>query len=1155
MPRLEYIKEKIKDRILGVEKNPESVKDLYEYTETENARTREDEWKDFLKYQKYPFIVGILYAITILHMILGVILSFLALHNLNPSFLPGNPFYIFLWLFGPPAIWIWSTAFTYWNFHNRKIATLYLVIAADLISVFQQLIRFFMPPVLKATLLIPITREVTIPMVVHLSQGIIFVLSLLPCVAIFLALHNMIQDKYAKQEVEHFKVTRDLDLRTDKEFEYDFAVVEDMDTGEYRVVREKDRFLHGFADGTTGTAKTSSVLTVAVCNDLDQRVHNIDYQKKECAKALRSGEFKIVKPFEDGDFSISCIAPAETADKKAMQEREEKYNFLRDTSKSCGITVVAPNESWADDVYNLATARGFKVNRIDPILGKDGNPKPGFVGFNPLYVSPTLTGKERDVDITNKASIFADVLSGLFERGGGGDYYFTTLNNSWTIATCMLLMVTYDPEEDANQPNPADVQMILNDVEKARPYLKRLADRFGNNGGPHDMNDPAWLPLSEQILRTKIDWTNCGINCGNYQYIWDLFFNDILGPSKAKMHDQANGLRMQINKFLTHPLIRNVLCVPDRLAVDIDRILEQGEITTVNYAWELGKSVSMAFGQFWILSFGKAVVRRNPADRHIVPHFNYIDEFAILLHPDVEEFFSLHRQYVCANFVAFQTLDQMNKSRETEYLKGVLLGNCATQILFGRISPTEMQTYERMAGMVAADLEQHTVSETSITTENPSYSYSTRTTMQMEKRMEGSDMRYRDFQEVTMFTVQNGTPEEPFVGRVEFLPPSRRKGTPRVKVFWQQFFTDDVYNPQSMDKRFRPWYRKVAEDSPAQGSGFRVDASAPPASPEMGEPYTPPAPGRAKTSRFTSRGVVNGGAMTVVAGREAPPASPEEKKDIPPSPAAQPSPASLPTTDPNADGDGGLNDLFKDDNYDVTGNVRSAAPPAAPRKSRRRAYTAGGPDQTSTGRTEAVTPPAPGRAEMHSSPEALPTTASPEGPERPQEAPAGDFRVPVGGNLTPPEITPVEAAEAPVTVWKETSLPAGGTGKTGGDKEGLGFSSMERQADMSDGSLAAMFENAPVYSGNARPASVSGQDVIMPPSAGEKDADIGGENKKKRQADGAADGIPYEVRYEAERARHLQEARETEMRREEAPADDAEPAVKPTDSIIYDGFL
>lgn len=202
-----------------------------------------------------------------------------------------------------------------------------------------------------------------------------------------------------------------------------------------------------------------------------------------------------------------------------------------------------------------------------------------------------------------------------------------------------------------------------------------------------------------------------------------------------------------------------------------------------------------------------------------------------------------------------------------------------------------------------------------------------------------------------------------------------------------------------------------------------------------------------------------------------------------------------------------------------------------------------------------MTPPAPGRAEMHSSPEALPMTASPEGPERPQEAPAGDFRVPVGGNLTPPEITPVEAAEAPVTVWKETSLPAGGAGKMGGDKEGLGFSSMERQADMSDGSLAAMFENAPVYSGNARPASVSGQDVIMPPSAGEKDADIGGENKKKRQADGAADGIPYEVRYEAERARHLQEARETERRREEAPADVAEPAVKPTDSIIYDGFL
>ena len=54
-------------------------------------------------------------------------------------------------------------------------------------------------------------------------------------------------------------------------------------------------------------------------------------------------------------------------------------------------------------------------------------------------------GQEREVDITNKANIFADVLAGIFERGGG-DVYFKNLNSTWTIATCMLVMLAYDPD-------------------------------------------------------------------------------------------------------------------------------------------------------------------------------------------------------------------------------------------------------------------------------------------------------------------------------------------------------------------------------------------------------------------------------------------------------------------------------------------------------------------------------------------------------------------------------------------------------------------------------------------------------------------------------------------------------------------------------------
>ena len=580
----------------------------------------------------------------------------------------------------------------------------------------------------------------------------------------------------------------------------------------------------------------------------------------------------------------------------------------------------------------------------------------------------------------------------------------------------------------------------------------------------------------------------------------------------------------------------------------------------------------MAFGQFWILSFGKAVVRRPSADRHIVPHFNYIDEFAILLHPDVEEFFSLHRQYVCANFVAFQTLDQMNKSRETEYLKGVLLGNCATQILFGRISPTEMQTYERMAGMVASDLEQQTVSETSITTENPSYSYSTRTTMQMEKRMEGSDMRYRDFQEVTMFTVKAGSPEEPFVGRVEFLPASRRKGTPRIKVYWRQFITDDVYDPRTMGKRFSPWYRQMAEDDPLPGRGFRVDATA--AAPEENtaaaaapEGQTAAAAGNSSSFRFTSRGVVSSTSMTVYAGKASPPAGKGQK--APPSPEGQPSPPAITAPDPGPDGDGGLNALFDSQGgqYDGTQNVRSSTPPASLKKSRRRTYTASAetPEQPSTGSAPAGSPPAAaaGRTEDLTSPEepertAAPeekTAAAPEGqtlkssPEGPQEARTGDFTMPVGENLAVKPKAPERGAETPSAALEVFHMPEEEK-RTDGEKEERVPSGPETWAEAEDGdSLAALFEDAPVFSGSARPAAVAGQDVILPPA--EDDADGADREEKKGQGDDYA--LSEEARYEKERAARRQEEHASEQKGAAAPDKTADP--EKMGVMIVKGFI
>lgn len=811
MVRMRISAERILKRIiLGRKIEYEAVDGLYDYKGNEDARTREDEWIDFLKYGRSSFIAGACFAVMVLHIILMLVWYTLGVLKLSPGYSPANPFYILLWTLGPPAVWVWSTSLKYWQFYKRKMAALYVTFAAVMVMVLHQLLRLVIKAVLSLIFLIPITKEVTIGMVVGLGRGCLFAVTFVPTMFLSVMVGNHFFDKYTQAEIEHFVVTRDMDLRDNKEFKYDLKVIKEMETGEVFDIPEDSRRLHTLANGTTGTGKTSSVLTPAVADDLDQKAHNTDYQKKETAKRLESGAFEIVEPFNDKTFSISKVRPVYTDDPEEWEKRQEDYNFLRYQAPSAGITVVAPNAAWADEVYELAAARGFEVNRIDPFPDEDDNPKKGFKGFNPLFVSPTLRGVRREVDITNKANIFADVLTGIFERGGGGDVYFKNLNSTWTTATCMLVMLAYDPDEDpkrnVNQPSPADIQKILNNPDNARAYLSRFAYRFGRKEtvynekgeilvetGGHSFagHDEEFKQYKDLIEINGGAQALEAIDCGIYQYVWDTFFRDILGARREELYDQANGLRMQVNKLLGHRYIRAALCVPDSLAVDLDEMLAEGQVTVVNFALELGKSVSIAFGQFWALCYGKAVTRRPKPENARIPHFNYIDEFSSIVHPEMDEYFTLHRQYRCANFVALQTLDQMSKSRDTEYMRGILLGNCGTQIVYGRLSTSEMDIYEKMAGKTPGSLEQDTVSQTSITAENPSYSWSRRTTMQLENRMEGSEMRYRDFQTVTVFSVRKNSPHPPFVGKVDFLPASRRKGMPRVRVYWGKYMPEE----------------------------------------------------------------------------------------------------------------------------------------------------------------------------------------------------------------------------------------------------------------------------------------------------------------------------------------------------------------------------
>ena len=174
------------------------------------------------------------------------------------------------------------------------------------------------------------------------------------------------------------------------------------------------------------------------------------------------------------------------------------------------------------------------------------------------------------------------------------------------------------------------------------------------------------------------------MDVGQWQQVYTTINNDLLGENKANMYDRCNGLRNLINNFLNDPLVRDVFEAEE--TVDIDKALEYGEIIILNYALERGDSVATGFGLFFLLSYETAVLRRPGSENDRIKNFIYIDELPVLLHPKLQSFFTLFRQYRVAVICAIQTLDQVKKIQ----LDSIMLGNCAHQIIFGRVSTTEM---------------------------------------------------------------------------------------------------------------------------------------------------------------------------------------------------------------------------------------------------------------------------------------------------------------------------------------------------------------------------------------------------------------------------------------------------------------------------------
>lgn len=697
------------------------------------------------------------------------------------------------------TLWLYSTTRIWWNFYNKKFLGIYIFMITLLLRVSAVIFMVFylilMPLIAKL--------EVTVLMTENLITVLGWTVSIVPTLAImiFLTLKLLLalrQPDFIK-EIESFKIKHYLELKPYSKFDYDIVVVRDLRNGKKVTVRQHDRYIHGCAVGATGTAKTSSVLLPIINQDLNTKARNEDAQKKTIVKFIKKGWAYVEEEFDDAYYSSEVlytkIKPVPGFEKKFEEEIVNKY-------KSAGITVIAPDPSLTDNVFDLSLKKGFKkCNRIDPVRNQDGTWKHGTKGFDPLYISPRIPEWSRRKEIIKRATLCADIMQAMFEMSGKSDPYFASVNRIGTLITAIVVMLAHERCYE-QKPKLSHIRDIINDFELLRPYL------------------PTLFEINKE-------------NNGIYTPIISIVNNEFLGLGRETFEKHAKGLRIQITNFLMNPDIEAILCADN--TIDMDEMLEKGEITVINIELgDLGPVDSPAFGLFVTISMINAVLRRSIKgdEWSRLPHFWTIDEFPLIVNPKMESCFTLFRKFRTAMLVAMQTLDQMNKNPFLSYLKGVILNSCGMHIVFGRTNIDDQKTYSVLSGMVDKYVEQKGINETPLSVDDPQYS--TRTTFTVEKvaRVEEGEMHDRDFQEVTFMRVSDGRPVPAIGGRVDFLKKWDWLELPRYTVDWpkikntQPYKSTDQNDGKGIDEQNGNGNGQVISSIPGEGTIY-INAKSP----------------------------------------------------------------------------------------------------------------------------------------------------------------------------------------------------------------------------------------------------------------------------------------------------------------------------------------
>lgn len=747
---------------------------------------QEEESKKHSQYTKMEkLIFGVLLA-TLLNMLILTIAYVLAYAQLKEKVLSNSIFYIIPVAAIPFMAWARGTNENFWAFHARKRLFFVLCCINAIMLVFQPIYSLIRTAMLKAVFMIKQDDVMRYGKLLLLAYVLTYAISYLLIRLGYSLSEPIIKSPTVKRNIELFKLSYVKEDREDSEYKYDITILKNLEDGSPITLKENDRFVQTEINGPSGTGKTSSIFITAIEEDMNTKIKNMEKRHEAFIELIRQKKATIQGPIRE--FREDCIIPiGKTDDMKEKNKKE--LEKIKKRFPDCGMTIVAPNASLITDIVRLGEARGIKINILDPVYSygdKYSNAKD--VCINPFFIPLGLSENERLIRISEASTVFAEVLIATNQQSGEGDQYFTDISLSVSSNVSTVIMLANNIQ--GKQTYIDEVQNCIGNFNNLKEYVDVIEDHYKiavNASAPLTKGKSS----SAENLFTKETKKETGNEKENPYYQQILFVKqELLGAGAEDMFSQARGLRNLINKVLLDPRIKTRLSAAPEDRIDFDGILANNEITVVNTAIELSKNTSTAFGLFFILLHKTSVLRRPAATR--TPHFLWIDEATQYMHQCYEDMISLYRQYRCAVVITLQSLSQTQRSKSTAYLKEVFLG-AGTHIVFGRLTPDEMKLYSEMGGISREMEEQLSINQSSILNKDSSFTESVRMTPTVKNIMEGADLRILGFQELTVFTIDNGRVLPGQHARVFFATEDAFDKKKRRKVAWEKVAPEAFY--------------------------------------------------------------------------------------------------------------------------------------------------------------------------------------------------------------------------------------------------------------------------------------------------------------------------------------------------------------------------